>query len=228
MMPQVGALAYPVAYDGFMTVLDTTIVSVDETARTMLLEVRDREPDAPDLGIVVGITGVDGDKFTYEMAFMRVDDAAPGDHVATDGVLPVIVPDGDIEMLRGATLRMSDNLLEPGLQMDNPNSPSPTIDSGAVSSELTGPVAEQVVAVVNQAINPSIAAHGGFVEVVAVEDGTAYVRLGGGCQGCGMAPVTLSQGIESTITKMVPEVVRVVDVTNHAEGTNPYYEQAKK
>ena len=228
MMPQVGALAYPVAYDGFMTVLDTSIVSVDETARTMLLEVRDREPDAPDLGIVVGITGVDGDKFTYEMAFMRVDDAAPGDHVATDGVLPVIVPDGDIEMLRGATLRMSDNLLEPGLQMDNPNSPSPTIDSGAVSSELTGPVAEQVVAVVNQAINPSIAAHGGFVEVVAVEDGTAYVRLGGGCQGCGMAPVTLSQGIESTITKMVPEVVRVVDVTNHAEGTNPYYEQAKK
>lgn len=228
MMPQVGAHAYPVAYDGFMTVLDTTIVSVDETARTMLLEVRDREPDAPDLGIVVGITGVDGDKFTYEMAFMRVDGAAPGDHVAIDGVLPVIVPAGDIEMLRGATLRMSDNLLEPGLEMDNPNSPSPTIDSAAVSPELTGSVAEQVVAVVNQAINPSIAAHGGFVEVVAVEDGTAYVRLGGGCQGCGMAPVTLSQGIESTITKMVPEVVRVVDVTNHAEGTNPYYEQAKK
>ena len=211
-----------------MAVPETAMISIEEKALSMLLEVRDREPDAPDLGLVVSVTGVDGDEFTYEMAFMRIEDAAPNDSVSTDGILPIILQAGDVENLRGATLRMSTNLLQPGLTIDNPNSPSPAINTAGVTPDLTGTVAERVVAVVDQAINPAIAAHGGFVEVVAVEDRTAYVRLGGGCQGCGMASVTLSQGIESTITQTVPEVVKVVDVTDHAEGTNPYYEQAKK
>lgn len=93
---------------------------------------------------------------------------------------------------------------------------------------LEGPVAERVVQVVTEMINPAIASHGGVAEVVAVEDGTVYVRLGGGCQGCGMATVTLSQGIESTLRQVVPEIQKVVDVTDHAGGTNPYYEQTKK
>lgn len=60
----------------------------------------------------------------------------------------------------------------------------------------------------------------------ALQD-TAYLRLGGGCQGCGMATVTLGQGIEVVITGAVPEIVRVVDVTDHAAGTKPYFEPAK-
>lgn len=211
-----------------MAVPDTSIIALDEKALAMLLEVRNRESDAEELGLVVGVTGVADGKFTYEMAFMRIDDAAPDDHVTTDGGLPIIVSVGDVDVLRGAALRMSPNLLKPGLTMDNPNSPSPTISTAGAAPDLTGTVAEQVTAVVNQAINPAIAAHGGFVELVAVEEHTAYVRLGGGCQGCGMAPVTLSQGIESTITQMVPEIAKVVDVTDHDEGSNPYYEQAKK
>jgi Fe/S biogenesis protein NfuA len=82
--------------------------------------------------------------------------------------------------------------------------------------------------VIDDQINPAIAMHGGSAELVAVEEGTAYVRLGGGCVGCGMATVTLSQGIEVAITEAVPEVTNVIDVTDHASGTNPYYEPAKK
>jgi Fe/S biogenesis protein NfuA len=63
---------------------------------------------------------------------------------------------------------------------------------------------------------------------VAVEDDTAFLRLSGGCQGCGMASVTLSQGIEVVIKEQVPEILRVVDVTDHASGDNPYFEAAKK
>jgi Fe/S biogenesis protein NfuA len=211
-----------------MTDPDTPLVSIDEKALSMLLEVRDREVDAPYLGLVIGITGVEGDRFTYEMALMRLEDAAAGDHVVSDGVLPIIVPAGDVENVRGATIRMLRDLLKPGLTIENPNSPSPLVNAVGPPPELTGTVAERVVAVVDQAINPAIASHGGFVEVVAVEEPTAYVRLGGGCQGCGMASVTLSRGIESTITSMVPEVLKVVDVTDHAQGENPYYEQAKK
>ena len=79
-----------------------------------------------------------------------------------------------------------------------------------------------------QQINPSIAAHGGRADLVAIEDDAAYLRLSGGCQGCGMASVTLSQGIEVAVTESVPEVRRVVDVTDHASGANPYFEAAKK
>ena len=74
-----------------------------------------------------------------------------------------------------------------------------------------------------------IAMHGGRADLVAVdEDGVAYLRLSGGCQGCGLAAVTLSQGIEVALRDSVPEVVSVVDVTDHASGANPFYEPAKK
>ena len=159
-----------VPYDCAMTAPDTPLVSIDQKALSMLLEVRDREVDAPHLGLVIGVSGVEGDRFTYEMALMRLEDAAAGDHVVTDGVLPVIVPAGDVENLRGATIQMSRDLLKPGLTIENPNSPSPLVNAAGPPPELTGTVAERVVTVVDQAINPAIASHGGFVEVVAVED----------------------------------------------------------
>ena len=76
-------------------------------------------------------------------------------------------------------------------------------------------------------INPGVAAHAGFVELIDVKDNNVYIRLGGGCQGCGAADFTLRQGIEAIIRKEVPEVLQVVDVTDHdAAGTNPYYRPA--
>jgi Fe/S biogenesis protein NfuA len=204
------------------------IVTIDPRAASLLHDVRSREADADELGLVISISGVSGDRYTYEMAFMRLEHAAEADIVDTSQELPLVIPAADVSSLRGARLEMSRNLLEPGLTINNPNSPSPAISAEHVTDTLEGSVAERVVAVVDQAINPAIASHGGFVEVVAVEDATAFVRMGGGCQGCGMASVTLTQGIESTITEAVPEISKVVDVTDHADGTNPYYEQAKK
>ena len=114
---------------------------------------------------------------------------------------------------------------EPGSRPPRPPAgpprPSPT---GGLDTDL----ARRVMAVLDRDVNPSIASHGGHAELAAVEGATAYLRLGGGCQGCGMATVTLSQGIEVAITQAVPEINRVVDVTDHASGTNPYFEQAKK
>jgi len=77
-------------------------------------------------------------------------------------------------------------------------------------------------------INPAIAAHGGFVQLLDVKDGVAYVQLGGGCQGCGMADVTLKQGIVVAVKEAVPEIREVVDSTDHASGANPYFKPAKK
>ncbi|MBO6825862.1 MAG: NifU family protein [Sneathiella sp.] len=73
-------------------------------------------------------------------------------------------------------------------------------------------------------INPSIAAHGGHITLVDIQEDKAYVRLEGGCQGCGMADVTLKQGVAKEIMDMVPNITEVLDVTDHAGGTNPYYQ----
>ena len=69
--------------------------------------------------------------------------------------------------------------------------------------------------------------HGGNVTLIEVKDGRAYIEMGGGCQGCGMASVTLKQGIEVSVREAVPEIQEVIDVTDHAEGTNPYYQPTK-
>jgi Fe/S biogenesis protein NfuA len=73
-------------------------------------------------------------------------------------------------------------------------------------------------------INPALAAHGGRVALVEItEEKEVILQFGGGCQGCGMADVTMKQGIEQTLTRQIPEITAVKDVTDHTTGTNPYY-----
>lgn len=84
-------------------------------------------------------------------------------------------------------------------------------------------IRQKIEQLFEQEINPMIASHGGRVELADVEGTRVYVRLGGGCQGCASANVTLKQGIEKAIRQLVPEVTDVLDATDHAAGTNPYY-----
>ena len=106
------------------------ILGVDDRALDKLLGVRSREPDAEELGLVLRISGIDGAAFTYEMAFMRTKDAGSADLVEDHGELTLIIPKGDADNLRGATLTMSRDLLNPGLAIQNPNGPSPQILGG--------------------------------------------------------------------------------------------------
>ena len=82
---------------------------------------------------------------------------------------------------------------------------------------------EKVQAVLENQINPSIASHGGAAQLIGVEGNDIYLRLGGGCQGCGMAQVTLTQGIEASLREAVPEIGNIIDATDHAAGENPYF-----
>ncbi len=77
-------------------------------------------------------------------------------------------------------------------------------------------------------INPAVAAHGGQVDLLDVKDNKIYLKMGGGCQGCGMADVTLRQGIEVAILEQIPQIAEILDVTDHGSGTNPYYAPSKK
>ncbi len=207
---------------------DPRILTITEQALAKLLAIRSSEPDAEDLALVLAITGAKGAEFTYAMHMTPLDQVHADDIVEHHGDLPVAIPQASAENLTGATIDISKSLVNPGLSIDNPNSPSPQILGTGSPADLSGPIPERVEQVIREQINPAIAAHGGSTELVAVEGSTAYVRLGGACQGCGLAGVTLSQGIEATILAMVPEILQVIDVTNHNEGDNPYYEQEKK
>ncbi|MAM79012.1 MAG: hypothetical protein CL562_08940 [Alphaproteobacteria bacterium] len=83
--------------------------------------------------------------------------------------------------------------------------------------------AKEVLKVLEEKINPSVASHGGHVTLIDLKDDIAFIRLEGGCQGCGMADATLKNGIEVEIKGAVPTITSVLDVTDHAEGLNPYY-----
>jgi Fe-S cluster biogenesis protein NfuA len=87
---------------------------------------------------------------------------------------------------------------------------------------------ERVNDLFEQQVNPMVARHGGRVELIDVQDAVVLLRMGGGCQGCGMASVTLRQGIEGMLTEHIPEVKGIVDITDHASGNSPYFASAKK
>src|ERR687898_496400 len=176
----------------------------------------------------IEVTGTSANQWTCSISLKPLDAAAPHDAIIRDRDLAIVIPECDFDKVRGATIDwLDDPFAGGGLRVDNPNTPSPTIQVPA-SADLSGDVAQRVIQVLGQQVNPSIAAHGGSAELVAVEEGTAYLRLSGGCQGCAMATVTLSQGIEAAILQAVPEITSVVDVTDHQSGTNPYFEAAKK
>ncbi|MDQ3943956.1 MAG: NifU family protein [Actinomycetota bacterium] len=209
------------------------ILTITEVARQKVLRVRAAEPDPENLALWLEVSGVANGKYRYDMYFQPLDYAGPTDAVQRHDDLSVVIPNFSIDKVRGATLDVAGDPIEGSLVLDNPNSPSPAVASPGTAvppppADLSGDVPQRVIQVLDSQINPSIAAHGGHAQLVAVEGDTAYLRLSGGCQGCGMASVTLSQGIEVLLKESVPEILQVVDVTDHASGTNPYFEQAKK
>lgn len=204
------------------------VLRVTDAALAMVLGVRASEDAEESLALWVEVGGSNGNAYSYDMYFQAAADAQPEDWFDEPSGLALVVPKESIEKMRGSVLDVS----EGGMVIENPNHPrAPAGASPAMTgppADLSGDVAQRILQVLEQQINPSIAAHGGRADLVAVEDDSAYLRLSGGCAGCGMATVTLSQGIEVAIRELVPEITRVIDVTDHAAGTNPYYEAVKK
>lgn len=207
------------------------VLRLTAPALAEILELRAAEAAPGTLALCVEISGTQDDAYTYDMYFQATADATAGDWIEDLDGLTLVVPGPSIDRLRGSVLDLSREAGEAGMVIRNPNRPPPSRQSPAMTGpppDLSGDVAQRLLQVLDQQINPAIAAHGGRADLVAVEEDTAYLRLSGGCAGCGMAAVTLSQGIEVAIRDSVPEIINIVDVTDHVSGTNPYFEAAKK
>lgn len=90
-------------------------------------------------------------------------------------------------------------------------------------ANINSPLGMRVQKILKEDISRSLASHGGYVSLVDLTNGNVYLYFGGGCQGCSQASVTVKEGIEKILLKEFPEIISVIDVTDHKQGTNPYF-----
>ena len=192
---------------------------VTDAAVEKVLEARSEEEESEKLALRVQIIGVNGPEFSYDLSFESIDEALDNDVISTIGDLTVLVPEESYENLNGATLDLPSNPMQGGLVIRNPNRPNMLEGEDL---ELTGSISEKLQQLLDQHINPSLAAHGGYAELVKMEGTAAHILMGGGCQGCAMSAATLRQGIEVMIAEAIPEITEIVDVTDHEAGENPF------
>ena len=168
--------------------------------------------DFPDAVLRVRVMAKDGPRFRYEIALEAPRDRAETDLLIEADGLNIAVDATSAVDLAGATIDLDPAVTGGGLRIDNPN------------EGWQDPVARAVQEVIDRQINPGVGSHGGKVTLVDVKDGTAFLRFGGGCQGCAAVDVTLKQGVETAIRAAVPSISAIVDATDHEAGANPYYQ----
>ena len=186
-------------------------IMLTEAAAAKVQDIIEQESYDDITGLRISINGQTATTFEYGLgleAETRSDDLV----IKSRGV-KVLVDPSSLEKLAGATLDYVEDLNASGFRVDNPNQPT-----------WEDPRAQEIQQVIDNQINPSVASHGGYIQLLDVQGETIYVHMGGGCQGCGMAKATLKQGVERVIKDHFPEIQHVIDTTDHAAGKNPYYQ----
>lgn len=201
-------------------VAEDAVLVVSEAALVKVLEVRNAEDDPDTLCLHIAITGINGVDFTYDLSFDPIAELEGEHRIYTQRDLTIAVPVEDVDRLLGAVLDLPSSAGQGGLVIRNPNRPNPLLGANL---ELTGDTAEKVQQLLAEAINPGLAAHGGYTSLVGVDGGKVFLTMGGGCQGCSLSAATMVQGIQSAILEAIPEVTEVIDATDHTAGENPFY-----
>jgi Fe/S biogenesis protein NfuA len=194
------------------------IISVTSAAHAQIIQMRDDEPEKERLGLRLEVISEPGQEFRYDLSFEVTTKAALTDQVRTHDGLKVIIPANDIEQLSGATLDFTESQ---GLVIRNPNKPLAPSIVGLVRNDA---LSAEIEAIINDEVNPALAAHGGFVTYVGHDElGTAFLTMGGGCHGCSMSRMTMLDGVQTMIVDQIEGIERVKDMTDHTSGENPYY-----
>jgi len=189
----------------------TAKIILTEAAAAKVQDIIEQESYDEITGLRISINGQTATAFEYGLG-LEVE-TRPDDLVIESKGVKVLVDPSSFEKLAGSTLDYVEDLNASGFRVDNPNQPT-----------WEDPRAQEIQQVIDNQINPSVASHGGYIQLLDIRGETIYVHMGGGCQGCGMAKATLKQGVERVIKDHFPEIQHVIDTTDHAAGTNPYYQ----
>lgn len=190
------------------------MLTVTEAAKRKILSVIQAHGKPGD-GLRIAIVGRSSAGFTYDMELVEEGEAEAEDVIVNVGDFPVVIDAESAPHMRDVIIDYVEELQQSGFRIGNPN------------PVWTDPKAMAIQELLDTQVNPAVASHGGHVELVDVHDDIVYIRFGGGCQGCGMVSVTLNQGVEQAIHEAFPDIREIVDVTDHAAGTNPYYQSSK-
>ena len=203
--------SYEALYEG----VDASFLDISDEAKSYILDKLDPKAGKTQ-GIEIIVDAKTDRKANYSIQFVDLSDTA-SDKISIDFEnFQVFVAKEGVPYLEGTEIKINE---DQGLAVFNPN---------MSITELSGTVEEQIQHVLDEEVNPMVASHGGVVSLLEVKDSSAYLEFGGGCQGCGMIDVTLKQGVEVMIKEQIPEIEAIYDVTDHAEGTNPYYQPSAK
>ena len=192
---------------------ETALLTVTEAAQEKIQAVIATE-EVEVQGLRISIQGRTATDFQYSLGLAT--EAQADDIVVECENFNILVDAESAPDLKGTVIDYVDDLNSSGFNIENPN--TPTWDN---------PKAQEVQKLIDERINPAVAAHGGQIELLNVEDDAIYIHMGGGCQGCGMANVTLKHGIEAMIQEVFPEIKHVIDTTDHGAGDDPYYSPSK-
>jgi Fe/S biogenesis protein NfuA len=208
------------------------VLSLTDEARNVVLDALANEEMNSTLALWVEVTGTVGAGYSYDLYFSDLADAPEGAAVGRDGEVTIVIPRASVERLRGSRLEFASDG-GGGLVLVNPNHPAPEELNPGVPAEILSlgiesELAKMAIQVLDDQVNPSIASHGGRADLIAMDDTAkvAYIKMSGGCQGCSMSRMTLSQGIETALRGAIPELTDVRDITDHASGVNPFYADA--
>lgn len=196
------------------------MIEFTDEAKERVLAFIDQEGQ-PELSVRVAVKNSSPFAPEYDLLLIEPDEVREEDEVFDQGGFTLYADPHSTDFLEGATIDWVSTLQQSGFKIENPN----VKPLGSEPPE--GELAERVQRVLEEQINPGVAQHGGQVSLVDIRDNVVYLRMGGGCQGCGMASVTLTQGIKRALHEAVPEVEGVEDVTDHSAGDNPYYDPAE-
>lgn len=192
------------------------MLTVTPSAREYFQGLLEQQPQGTNLRLQVLHAGTP--RAEVDLTFCPEGEQASSDTRIECGVFVLFVEANSLQALEGAMIDFERHstggdlsIRAPGLKGERPS--------------IGAPIEERIAWVLEARINPMVASHGGVVSLVEVtEDQDVVLRFGGGCQGCGMIGVTLKQGVETTIKQEIPEIRQVIDATDHASGTNPYYQ----
>ncbi|HEX8831528.1 MAG TPA: NifU family protein [Longimicrobium sp.] len=200
------------------------MIELTDTARQKILGLVDadvvREP-ALRIGLAEGDAPLSPWDRGYAISLVEREDKQKTEiAINVDGIRVLLNLDTS-NLLSGATIHWDD--AAGGFRVETPRPKRPPTPSLSANPGVSGPLADRVQRVLDELVNPRIAAHGGAVELVDVADDTVYVRMSGGCQGCSASAATLRMGVERMVKDEVPEVREIVDLTDHDAGVMPYY-----
>lgn len=154
----------------------------------------------------------------FELSLVGTDERGSEDREIALDDFTVLVPETSVPVLDGATVDFVERVNESGFEVrpvERKRDELPTPE---------GPIAERVLEVLKDQVNPAIASHGGAISLIDVQDTEIYLEMSGGCQGCAMSRLTLRQGVERMLRQEIPELTAVHDITDHASGENPYFQ----